>query len=114
MDVAVKDNETKQGARVFQFPVRRIARPSVAELSIAALLVEAHEKAAATTSKWTRQRALAHADGLATALSITLAGECGEEQYLMKAALVAALNDGCEDPERLIQLARNPQEDQPA
>lgn len=113
MDVAVKDTE-QTGAVVIRFPRRRIAVPSVAELSIAALLVEAHEKAAAATSNWHKQRALAHADGLATALSITMAGECGEDQFLMKASLVAALNDGCEDPEQLVNFARSPEGNEPA
>src|SRR5690606_36297674 len=112
MDVnVVTPLEPNTGAVVIKFPRQRIAEPSVAELSIAALLVEAHTKLGGTSSQWARQRISSHADGLATALSITMAGECGEEQFLIKQTLVSALNDGCDDPEMLVQTARDPQGD---
>lgn len=95
-------------AVIIQFPRPVVAPPTLAELSAASLLIEAHDSATSAPSAWQRHRWSSYCDGMATALSIFLAGECGDEQWEMKESLVAALNDGIDDPELLIAHARDP------
>lgn len=96
------------GAKVIAFPRRAIIEPSLAEVSIASLLIEAHDKAGQATSTWQRHKWSAQAEGFATSLSIVMAGECGEDQWLIRAAVEDALDAGVDDADRLVRIARDP------
>lgn len=105
---------TETLARVIAFPSRPPAEPepaTLAESTIASLVIESHLRSRAQQStNWQRHRWFSYCEGMVTAMSIALAGEAGEDQWLIAQAVGQALKAGITDPDRLVAIAKSPQD----